>query len=84
MIPLVTLETRSRALVADDRVLDQPSIVGGNHHSLWCLGLDGQGRLSVGLNQGVDREILGLHGYPLGVHLHLSFKKRKEWKRVLT
>lgn len=70
--------------MADDRVLDQPSIVGGNHHSLWSLCLDGQGCLSVGLNQGVDREVLGLHGYPLGVHLHLSFKKRKEWKRVLT
>ncbi len=70
ILSLVTLETRSRALVADDGVLDETSAVGGDHHSLGRLGLDGQGRLAVGLNQGVDWEALGLHGYPLGVHLH--------------
>lgn len=72
MISLVTLETRSRALMADDGVLDQTSAAGGNHHGLVRLGLNGQGCLAVGLNQGVDREALGLHGDPLGVHLHLS------------
>lgn len=60
--------------MADDWVLDETSTVGGNHHSLGRLGLDGHGRLAVGLNQGVDREGLGLHGDPLGVHLHLSRK----------
>lgn len=70
--PVVTLKTRSRALVADDRALNQTSTTGGNHHGLGCLGLDGQGRLAVGLNQGVDWEALGLHGDPLGVHLQLS------------
>lgn len=72
VVSLVTLESRSRALVADDRVLDQTSAAGGNHHGLGRLGLNGQGCLAVGLNQGVDREALGLHWDPLGVHLHLS------------
>lgn len=58
--------------MADDGVLDETSTVGGDHHSLSRLGLDGQGRLAVGLNQGVDRETLGLHGDALGVHLQLK------------
>lgn len=45
---------------------------GSNHHSLGCLGLDGQRSLAVGLNQGVNWEALGLHWDPLGVHLHTS------------
>ena len=75
---LVTLETRSRALVANDRVLDETWLpaIGGNHHSLSCLGLDGQGCLAVSLNQGVYREALGLHRDPLAVHLHLVLKIR--------
>ena len=76
-LSLVTLETRGRALVADDRVLDEAAAVGGDHHSLGCLGLDGQGCLAVGLNQSVDWEALGLHRNPLCVHLHLSKKKKK-------
>ncbi len=75
---LVTLETRSRALVADDRVLDQTSAIGGNHHSLSCLRLDRQWRLAVRLNQGLYREALGLHGDPLGVHLQLRDIKHKD------
>lgn len=58
---LITLETRGRALMADDRVLDQASIIGGNHYSLGCLGLDWQRCLAMGLDQGVDWEALGLH-----------------------
>lgn len=71
-LSLVTLETRAWALVADDRALDETGLpaVGGNHHRLGRLGLDGHPRLAVGLNQGVDREALGLHGDPLGVQLH--------------
>lgn len=38
------------------------------------LGLDGKGRLAVGLNQRVDREALGLHRDALCVHLHLDQK----------
>lgn len=58
--------------MADDRVLDEArlSAVGGDHHSLSRLCLDGQGCLTVGLNQSVDREALGLHRDALGVHLH--------------
>ena len=65
------------ALVADDGALDEArlSAVGGDHHSLG-LGLDGQRRLAVGLNQRVHREALRLHLDPLGVHLHLSTKKQ--------
>jgi len=68
---LVTLETGAGALVADDGALDEMglSAVGGDHHSLARLGLDGYARLAVGLNQRVDREALGLHGDALGVHL---------------
>lgn len=66
----VTLEARSGALVADDRVLDQTPAAGGDHHGLGRLGLNGQGRLAVGLNEGVDWKTLGLHGDSLGVHLH--------------
>lgn len=68
---LVTLETRGWTLVADDRVLDQSSIVGGNHYSLGCLGLDWQRCLAMGLDQSVDWEALGLHRDPLCVHLCL-------------
>ncbi|TNN58501.1 hypothetical protein EYF80_031304 [Liparis tanakae] len=70
-----TLETGAGALVADDGALDETglSAVGGDHHSLGRLGLDGHARLAVGLNQRVDREALGLHGDALGVHL------RKDW-----
>lgn len=58
--------------MADDWVLDETGLpaIGGNHHSLGRLGLDGQGSLAVGLDQGMDWEGLGLHGDPLGVHLH--------------
>lgn len=58
--------------MADDRVLDETRLAtAGDHHSLGCLGLYGHG-LVVGLNQGVDWEALGLHGDPLGLHLHLG------------
>lgn len=40
LLYLITLETRGRALMADDRVLDQSSIAGGNHYSVRSLGLD--------------------------------------------
>lgn len=58
----LTLETRSGTLMADDWVLDEARLppVGGNHHGLGCLRLDGEGRLGVGLNQGLNREAMGL------------------------
>ena len=62
--------------MADDRTLDQTPTIRCDHHSLCCLGLDGQGCLVVGLNQSVDREAMGLHGDPLGVHLHLNEKQK--------
>lgn len=68
---VVTLETRGRALMADDRVLDQSAIVGGNHYSVRRLGLNWQRRLAMGLDQSVDWKALSLHGNPLCVHLHL-------------
>lgn len=71
VLSLVTLETRGRTLVADDRVLDQSSITGGNHYSLGCLGLDWQGCLAMGLDQSVNWEALGMHRDPLCVHLHI-------------
>lgn len=57
--------------MADDGVLDEPglSTIGGDHHGLGRLGLDGQRSLAVGLDQGVNWEGLGLHRDPLGVHL---------------
>lgn len=68
---LVTLETRGRTLVTDDRVLDQSSIIGGNHYSLGRLSLDWQGCLAMGLDQSVNWEALGLHRDPLCVHLRI-------------
>lgn len=68
---LITLETRGRTLMADDGILDQSSIVGGNHDSLRCLGLDWQRCLAMGLDQSVDWKALSLHRDPLCVHLHL-------------
>lgn len=59
------------ALMADNRVVDQSSIVGRNHYSLRCLGLDWQRGLAMGLDQGVDWKALSLHRDPLCVHLHL-------------
>lgn len=58
--------------MADDRVLDEArlSAIGGNHHGLGRLCLDGQGGLAVCLNQGVNWEALRLHRNPLSVHLH--------------
>ena len=74
LLSSVTLEARRVALVADDGALDELRLpaVGGDHHSMGRLRLDGQRRLAVGLNQGVHREALGLHGDPLGVHLHVK------------
>lgn len=69
---LITLETRGRALVADNRALDQSPIVGGNHYSLRRLGLDWQRCLAMGLDQSVDWKALSLHSDPLCVHLNLK------------
>lgn len=57
--------------MADDRVLDQSSIVGGNHYSLRRLGLDWQRCLAMGLDQSVDWKALSLQRDPLCVHLHV-------------
>lgn len=55
--------------MADDRVLDEAGLAaaGCDHHRLG-LGLDGQS-LVVGLDQGVHREAMRLHGDALAVDL---------------
>lgn len=71
---VVTLETMTWALMANDGVLDKAGLSGirGNHDGLWSLRLDGEGGLAVGLNQGVDRETVSLHRNALSVHLQRS------------